>query len=112
MRINTAKSTARFYGRGRKNEQQLKTDFVAIAKLLNLPEQDAQNQDEVREGVKQWLAGNEKWLLILDNVDTPRGGETVSARDPQWLCAADNALTGRSRVGNCHASDVAGIVAR
>ncbi len=53
------------------NEQELKTDFVAIAKLLNLPEQDSSNQDETREAVKQWLSCNEKWLLILDNVDAP-----------------------------------------
>lgn len=53
------------------NEQQLKTDFVGIAKLLDLPEQDAPDQDETREAVKQWLTCNEKWLLILDNVDAP-----------------------------------------
>ena len=50
--------------------EELATDFVAIAQLLNLPEKDAQDQSLVINGVNRWFETNSGWLLILDNVDT------------------------------------------
>ena len=50
--------------------EELATDFVAIAQLLNLPENNAQDQSLVINAVKRWLETNNGWLLILDNVDT------------------------------------------
>ncbi len=44
-------------------------DFVTIADLLNLPEKNEQDQNITVVAVKHWLANNNKWLLILDNVD-------------------------------------------
>ncbi len=45
--------------------------LVAMAKTLNLPEQDAQNQTEAVDAARRWLESNEGWLLIFDNADDP-----------------------------------------
>lgn len=45
--------------------------YIAIAKLLNLPEKEAQEQARVIEAVKTWLQMHRDWLLILDNADEP-----------------------------------------
>jgi tetratricopeptide (TPR) repeat protein len=50
----------------------LRTGFVDIARLLNLPEKDAQDQDEAVRAVKQWLEAQDEWLLVLDNADDLR----------------------------------------
>jgi tetratricopeptide (TPR) repeat protein/transcriptional regulator with XRE-family HTH domain len=47
----------------------LRTDFAALATLLKLPEQHAQDQDVVVRAVKRWLSVHTRWLLVLDNVD-------------------------------------------
>ena len=47
----------------------LVADFVSLAKLLNLPEKDEQDQPRIIAAVKHWLAAHESWLLILDNAD-------------------------------------------
>jgi hypothetical protein len=44
-------------------------DFVTIANLLKLPEQDEQDHTITVAAVKRWLAEQEGWLLILDNAD-------------------------------------------
>ena len=44
-------------------------EYVAIARLLQLPEQHQQDQPRIVEGVKRWLGEQRQWLLILDNVD-------------------------------------------
>ena len=49
--------------------EQLISDFIAIAGLLNLPEKDAKDQSIIIAAVKKWLAANTGWLLILDNAD-------------------------------------------
>ncbi len=49
--------------------EQLISDFIAIANLLNLSEKDAQDQGIIVDAVKKWLAANTSWLLILDNAD-------------------------------------------
>ncbi len=47
----------------------LSADFVKLAALLDLPEQQEQDQDIVARAVKRWLTTHTRWLLILDNVD-------------------------------------------
>jgi len=47
----------------------LSADFVKLAALLDLPEQQEQDQDIVARAVKRWLTTSTRWLLILDNVD-------------------------------------------
>lgn len=44
-------------------------DVVALAGLLELPEQDARATQQIVTAVKDWLARHENWLLILDNAD-------------------------------------------
>jgi tetratricopeptide (TPR) repeat protein len=43
--------------------------FVTAARLLNLPEKDAQDQTVVVAAFLQWMKTHSKWLLILDNVE-------------------------------------------
>ncbi len=56
--------------------EQLISDFIAIAELLNLPEKDAKDQSVIVDAVKKWLATSTDWLLILDNAD-----DLVMAKD-------------------------------
>jgi tetratricopeptide (TPR) repeat protein/transcriptional regulator with XRE-family HTH domain len=49
----------------------LNTEFMLLAGLLNLPEQQETDQDIVIRAVKRWLSAHSNWLLILDNVDDP-----------------------------------------
>src|ERR1044071_96680 len=49
----------------------LSTGFVEIARLLNLPEKDAQSPDDAVRAVNHWLETNSGWLLIFDNADEP-----------------------------------------
>lgn len=51
------------------SREALFADFVTIAELLDLPEKDGQDQYQIVTAVKEWLASNEGWLLILDNAD-------------------------------------------
>src|SRR5215475_7309308 len=53
------------------SKKSLTSDFVAMAKVLELQEKNAENQDEAIKAVKRWLERNAKWLLVLDNVDDP-----------------------------------------
>src|SRR6266699_1997646 len=47
----------------------LLANFVALAKLLRLPEQDAREQQLIVHALKQWLETHSNWLLIFDNAD-------------------------------------------
>jgi tetratricopeptide (TPR) repeat protein len=47
----------------------LVSDYVALAQLLRLPGQDAQDQTFIVAAVKRWLEQHEGWLLILNNAD-------------------------------------------
>jgi tetratricopeptide (TPR) repeat protein len=49
----------------------LNTSYTEIARLLQLPQKDAQEQEEIVWGVKDWLSKQQNWLLILDNADEP-----------------------------------------
>ena len=45
------------------------TAFVALARRLDLPEQDEVEQTVIVEAVKSWFDQSTGWLLILDNAD-------------------------------------------
>ena len=47
----------------------LTSDYVEIAKLLNLPQKDDQDQTLVVQAVLQWFKTHTQWLLIFDNAD-------------------------------------------
>ena len=47
----------------------LVADFIAIASLLQLPEQNESEQSKIINAVKCWLNEHDGWLLILDNAD-------------------------------------------
>src|SRR5436305_1104825 len=47
----------------------ISADFVILAALLDLPEQQEKEQDIGLRAVKRWLSSHTHWLLILDNVD-------------------------------------------
>ncbi|TFH41450.1 MAG: tetratricopeptide repeat protein, partial [ANME-2 cluster archaeon] len=49
----------------------LNQDFAAIAKMLNLLNKDAKEQNLVITSVKLWLETVGEWLLIFDNADKP-----------------------------------------
>lgn len=51
------------------SSESLRSDFVAIAGILNLPEAQLQDQTSALNAVKRWFTTNEGWLLILDNAD-------------------------------------------
>ena len=49
--------------------ENLTSDFVAIARELQLPEKDAQEVQQAIIAVQTWLRAHAGWLLILDNAD-------------------------------------------
>jgi serine/threonine protein kinase/Tfp pilus assembly protein PilF len=51
------------------SRETLVADYVALARLLCLPGQDAPDQMLIVVAVKRWLEQQEGWLLILDNAD-------------------------------------------
>jgi tetratricopeptide (TPR) repeat protein len=58
------------------SHEQLVTDFMSIAEMLELPERIGEDQDAVIAAVKHWFNSHDKWLLIFDNVDA-----SVSIKD-------------------------------
>lgn len=63
-------------------ESDLTTGFLEIARLLDLPQKDAEDQQETVAAVLRWLQGNSGWLLVFDDAASsdllksfyPRGG--------------------------------------
>jgi tetratricopeptide (TPR) repeat protein len=49
--------------------ENLLTDFLSLATLLNLPEQHAQNQAVTIAAIRRWMQQQMMWLLIFDNAD-------------------------------------------
>ena len=47
----------------------LRSNFVALAGLLHLPERDAREQQMVVHALKRWFETHTGWLLIFDNAD-------------------------------------------
>ncbi len=47
----------------------LASDFLSIAEILNLTEENVKDQRQIIDALKDWLNQNTHWLLILDNVE-------------------------------------------
>lgn len=50
-------------------QETLQVSLVNIADLLQLPEKDEHNYNQILHAVKRWFAAHQQWLLILDNAD-------------------------------------------
>lgn len=57
-----------FWGQADSSEALL-SGYTAMAKELNLPQKDQQDQTFIVHAVLQWLKTHTRWLLVLDNVD-------------------------------------------
>ena len=53
-------------------ETELITGYVALAKAIQIPGHQQDDQQAVVTLMKQWLAKNDRWLLVLDNADDLR----------------------------------------
>ncbi len=65
------KYRAVFWGRA-ESRGTLVADFMSLARLLDLPGQDAQDQMLAVNALKSWMEQQGGWLLILDNADDLR----------------------------------------
>jgi tetratricopeptide (TPR) repeat protein len=84
-------------------------DYAALATAVGLPEATQDDQQQAAVAVRGWLAGHDRWLLILDNAPDPNtptgldaplshlvdllpqviGGQVlVTTRDARWEHAA------------------------
>ncbi|MBI1929728.1 ATP-binding protein [Candidatus Poribacteria bacterium] len=70
--------------------------FVAIANLLNLPENST---PDVVVGVKRWLDNNTGWLLIVDNADTPQSVKDSLPRNPRGHLLLTSRVWGFNNLG-------------
>jgi tetratricopeptide (TPR) repeat protein len=52
------------------SEQSISTDFIKIAKMLDLPGHDLPEQAVIVGAVRRWLEEKDGWLLVLDNVES------------------------------------------
>ena len=53
------------------SEESIVDGFVGLARLLDIPEKDEQDQRLAVNAVLRWLDSNDGWLLIFDNADDP-----------------------------------------
>jgi tetratricopeptide (TPR) repeat protein len=76
----------------------LRSNLANLARpdLLNLPEYKAAAQEESAAAVLRWLREHDRWLLILDNVDTKETGQAVVKMVPS-LSAGRVLITSRIR---------------
>lgn len=49
---------------------ELLDDLVSIARLLGLPESRARDRQPALNALRQWMRGQPRWLLVLDNVES------------------------------------------
>jgi hypothetical protein len=50
---------------------ELNRGFVEIAKVLDLPQANAQDENEAVQAAIRWLVSHPNWLIIFDNADEP-----------------------------------------
>jgi tetratricopeptide (TPR) repeat protein len=50
------------------SDEQLATDFMSLAELLQLPERIGEDQTATMAAIKRWFHNHDKWLVIFDNV--------------------------------------------
>jgi tetratricopeptide (TPR) repeat protein len=53
-------------------ETELITGYVALSQTLQIPGYQQKDQQAIAALMKQWLAKNDRWLLVLDNADDLR----------------------------------------
>lgn len=53
-------------------ETELISGYVALAKILQIPGHQQEDQQAITALMKQWLATHDRWLLVLDNADDLR----------------------------------------
>ncbi len=75
--------------------EEVQTGFVEIARLLGLPEKDAQDPNDTVQAVRRWLEEHSSWLLIFDNADQP--AELRDFRPRQLQGQSHMLLTSRSQ---------------
>ena len=51
------------------SRETLLSDVLALAPLLNLPQQSDQDQEQLVAMIKDWFQSHTGWLLIFDNAD-------------------------------------------
>jgi tetratricopeptide (TPR) repeat protein/transcriptional regulator with XRE-family HTH domain len=51
------------------SEERLTTEFVSLARDMDLLEKNKQDQSDILKAMQQWLREYHNWLLILDNVE-------------------------------------------
>jgi TIR domain/NB-ARC domain len=51
---------------------ELNRGFVEVAKVLELPQANARDEDEAVQAAMRWLGTHPNWLLIFDNADVPK----------------------------------------
>jgi len=51
----------------------LAAEYAGLARVLDLPEKDSQDQRVTVAAVHRWLNDNSTWLLVLDNAPEPEG---------------------------------------
>lgn len=52
-------------------ETALTSDYVHLARVLNLPQKHEQNQQVIMQAVKTWLDRHDGWLLVFDSANVP-----------------------------------------
>ena len=61
----------------------LAAEFVRIVQVLNLPEATSPDQKQAIAAFKAWMNEQARWLLILDNVETPETLQKYLPEEPQ-----------------------------
>ena len=80
-------------------EAELVQGLVEIARVLDLPEKDAQEQEQAVQAVRRWLEREDSWLLVLDNADTPSMLEPYLPTPPRGHRCAPHRRCRREPVG-------------
>ena len=57
--------------------QVLRSNLAQLPYLLDLPQHETASEESTVEAVLGWLQGHDRWLMILDNVDTPEAEKAV-----------------------------------
>lgn len=74
-------------------------DFIALARALEVHVTDQRDEQMLRAAAHNWLARNDRWLLVFDNVEHPRdltgylprgrGHVLITSQNPNWRGVAD-----------------------
>ena len=64
---------------------ELHANVATLAAVLRLPEAAARQQEVRVAAVLDWLRAHRRWLLLLDNADTPEAQQAVAALLPPGL---------------------------